>query len=180
LSTIPNPWGMGAKPAGWDEYQARKATHAQRIAQACGAYQEAHPDELAELKADERRQAKREARRESGKLSEHEEQCLLVQALEAAGLLYMAIPNGVTFALKGRALFSYRAYLKAEGLTKGAPDLIVDGGGGRALLVEMKAIGGRLSPEQDALHRAWREAGYRVIVGFGWRDCWRQIQEARE
>jgi hypothetical protein len=43
----------------------------------------------------------------------------------------------------------------------------------------MKAIGGRLSPEQDALHKAWREAGYRVIVGYGWRDAWGQIQAAR-
>jgi len=179
MSTIPNPWGMGAKPDGWDEYQARKATHAQRIAQACGAYQEAHPDELAALKADERRQAKRDARREAGKLSEHEEQCLLVQRLEATGRLYFAVPNGSCFFLKdAQARARYAAYLKAEGRVSGAPDLVVDLGNGRVALVELKAIGGRVSPEQLALHDEWRRSGHTVILGYGAEECWRLICEA--
>ena len=61
-----------------------------------------------------------------------------------------AIPNA------GKRGFAAQRQVKREGLSKGAPDLVVaysDNGEPRTLWIECKSRTGRLSPEQ----RAWRE-----------------------
>ena len=155
--------------------------HKNRIRAAMGRYYATHDVEQGqlELRQDERRQAKREARHARGELSEHEEQCLLVQWLEATGRLYFSVPNGVVFGLMpAKDIARYRSYLRSEGLTKGAPDLVIDLGHGRVLFLELKSLKGRVSPEQEALHAAWMESGHRVAVAYGHEDAVRQIEEA--
>jgi hypothetical protein len=155
--------------------------HKARIMAAIGSYYATHDTtaEVLDQRRDEARQAKREARHARGELSEHEEQVLLVQWLEAVGRLYFSVPNGVVFGgMQARDIARYRAYLRSEGLTKGAPDLVIDLGHGRVLLLELKSLKGRVSPEQEALHKAWRESGHRVAVAYGHEDAVRQIEEA--
>jgi len=156
-----------------DQYKAR-------IVAALGTYYASHDVEegVAEIRKDEARQAKREARQATKRLTEHEEQCLVVQYLEARGLLYFSVPNGVVFGLPGQAKYRYASYLRAEGLTRGAPDLVIEPprGSSAVTFIEMKALSGKLSPEQGALHAAWRERGIRVLVAYGHEDAIKQME----
>lgn len=69
----------------------------------------------------------------------------------------MAIPNG---GLRGRA---QAGRLKAEGVSPGVPDLYVPS---LRLWIEMKAEGGRVSPDQRRWHDHLRGIGDTVEV------CW--------
>ena len=64
------------------------------------------------------------------------------------------------------------------GVKAGVPDvtIAIAAGGFHGLYVEMKAIGGRLSPEQRDLHELLRAQGYRVDVCFGWHEATRAIE----
>lgn len=95
---------------------------------------------------------------------EYELQKAVVQVLRlsaAPGIFWAAIPNG-----------EYRhdrtaARLKAMGVIAGSPDmfLIV---AGIAHGIELKAPGGRQSPEQKAVEAAWNRAGgfYHLVTGI--------------
>jgi hypothetical protein len=116
-----------------------------------------------------------------GSLSEHGEQVVFVdwaidnKKKKTEGwipkeqqLLFYAIPNGARVSI-GTAV-----KLKAEGLRKGAPDIIFDWPrlGYHGLRIEMKRKeGGVISPEQRAIHDALRKAGYSVHVCKGANDA---------
>ncbi len=105
--------------------------------------------------------------------SEHSEQVALMQWAEIAsahrpllGLLF-AIPNG------GQRHPAVAAAMKREGVRRGVPDLFLAVGrcGLHGLFIEMKALDGRLSPEQ----KRWRDLlvaqGYGVAVAFNFDEA---------
>ncbi len=80
-----------------------------------------------------------------------------------AGLLFHIPNGGARTAVTG-------ARMKAEGVKKGVPDLMlpVSRGGFHGLFIEMKRRhGGRVSPEQASWLRALEVLGYCAQVCFG-------------
>tara|TARA_E500000331_G_scaffold81744_1_gene77294 strand:- start:320 stop:625 length:306 start_codon:yes stop_codon:yes gene_type:complete len=83
--------------------------------------------------------------------------------------LIFAIPNGE------KRTISVATRLKAEGVTRGIPDLYIPACN---LWVEMKkATGGRLSPDQKKVIEYLRSVGHTVIVGRGAGDASKQVLE---
>lgn len=83
-------------------------------------------------------------------------------------LMLFSIPNG-----GGRSGPVVGSILKAEGLRKGAPDLmlavarplvIFTGAMTHGLFLELKRRDGRLSPEQEVFHGLLKQQGYAVSV----------------
>jgi hypothetical protein len=68
--------------------------------------------------------------------------------------------------------------LKRLGVKPGVPDvtLAIPAVGFHGLYLELKAHGGRVSPEQRAVHELLREQGYRVEVPFGWVEAAKAIE----
>jgi hypothetical protein len=88
--------------------------------------------------------------------------------------LLHAIPNAspankLLRAKGGKDAMIVAAYMKAEGLLKGFPDvcLPVSRGTYHALYLELKAPGGALSPEQSHIHELLRGEGSLVEVVKG-------------
>jgi hypothetical protein len=107
----------------------------------------------------------------STKLSEHQEQCLVIDwchahlDLDPRLELIFAIPNGLWAKNKGVALKA-----KAEGLKKGVPDLLlpIASKGWHGLFVEMKKLtGSSTSTAQKQWHTDLREQGYAVELCKG-------------
>ena len=104
--------------------------------------------------------------------SEHEEQRTLCYWLDAAGIGYCAIPNAA------RRSPRQAAYLKAEGMRAGAPDLILwrRTPGGSPVAIELKrSVGGRVSESQEQTHALMRREGWVVIVARGAADAIAQL-----
>jgi hypothetical protein len=78
--------------------------------------------------------------------------------------LLAAIPNG------GKRTKVVAMKLKAEGVKKGYPDLVLDvaRGGYHGWKGELKVRGGSVKPEQAKWHDRLRRQGYRVDVRIGW------------
>ena len=55
-------------------------------------------------------------------------------------------------------------------------DLAVSRNGFGALFIEMKALNGRCSPDQIALHMRLRANNYCVQVCYGWEDAARVLE----
>jgi len=107
-------------------------------------------------------------------LSEHLEQVRLVSWFRRnyPGVRIFAIPNG-----GGRSM-AQGASLKAEGVTPGVPDLFVPAW---LLWVEMKReTGGVVSPVQRDWIEYLESIGHRVIVGRGFEDAKRQIEDVKK
>ena len=105
------------------------------------------------------------------KHSEHSEQVGFVNWFRAKypHTLIFAIPNGEKRSI------SVATRLKAEGVTRGIPDLYIPSCN---LWVEMKkATGGRLSPDQKKVIEYLRSVGHTVIVGKGASDASKQVLE---
>jgi hypothetical protein len=103
--------------------------------------------------------------------SEHFEQREVVSWFRKKykGIRIFAIPNG------GYRARSTAAKLKAEGVSRGVPDLFVPQCN---LWIEMKrAKGGRLSPEQRDWMEYLRKVGNTVLVCHGAEDAKNQIDE---
>jgi hypothetical protein len=75
-----------------------------------------------------------------------------------------AIPNG------GKRTKIVAMKLKAEGVKKGYPDLVLDVARGpyHGWKGELKARGGSAKPDQKTWHERLRRQGYRVDVRIGW------------
>ena len=102
--------------------------------------------------------------------SEHLEQVRLVSWFRRTypGIRIFAIPNG-----GGRSMAQGSA-LKAEGVSPGVPDLFVPEW---SLWVEMKRQkGGTVSPDQKDWIAYLERIGHQCIVGRGFEDAQRQIQ----
>lgn len=103
---------------------------------------------------------------------EHHAQAALVRWLAMKGVMAIAIPNAA------RRSARQAAYLKAEGMIAGAPDLILHrrARGGHPVAVEMKrAKGARVSPVQEAMHELLRAEGWVVLVCYGLDDAIHQV-----
>lgn len=69
------------------------------------------------------------------------------------------------------------AYMKAEGVRAGMPDLalFIPSQGYHGLFIELKAEGGRVSPAQNEMMKLLSEHGYVCLISFGWADAKNQI-----
>jgi hypothetical protein len=106
--------------------------------------------------------------------SEHLEQVRLVSWFRRSypGVRVFAIANG-----GGRSM-AQGAALKAEGVSPGVPDLCVPEW---SLWVEMKReTGGIVSPVQKDWIEYLEGIGHRVIVGRGFDDAKRQIEDVKK
>lgn len=65
------------------------------------------------------------------------------------------------------------------GVKKGVPDLFypVPSGGYHGLFIEMKATGGRVSPDQERWIQCLNQFGYRAVVCYGWKEAKNAILE---
>lgn len=81
--------------------------------------------------------------------------------------LLFHIPNG---GLRGKA---EAARFKAMGVKSGVPDLFlpVARSGAHGLFIEMKASGGRVSPNQKEWISELEKQGYSAAVCFGWDEA---------
>lgn len=100
-------------------------------------------------------------------MSEHAEQCAVVKWFDMQypalrGRLF-AVPNG------GARHPAVAGKLKAEGVRKGVPDLWlpVPAHGLHGLVIELKAKGGRLTPEQDDWINFLGGKGYMAVLCVG-------------
>ena len=103
------------------------------------------------------------------KTTEHEEQKTVIEYCNAKRIPVIAIPNAQALSFLDRKLaMKIMAKLKAEGLAKGFPDLlipIVTNKGG--LFIEMKSKTGIISPEQKDWINHLNNNGYQACVCFG-------------
>lgn len=101
--------------------------------------------------------------------TEEEEQTVVMHwAAMAAGRwpelrLLFHIPNG------GKRLKTEAARFRAAGVRSGVPDLFLPcaRGGYHGLWIEMKAVGGRVSREQEQWRKDLLEQGYMCAVCYG-------------
>lgn len=106
--------------------------------------------------------------------TEHQEQRHVCAWLTARSIGYFAMPNAAKRSVRVAAM------LKAEGMVKGAPDLVLLPAPRLEPLarvaIEMKRQkGGRVSPEQKAFHERMRAAGWIVLVAHGAGDAIAQL-----
>jgi hypothetical protein len=96
-------------------------------------------------------------------MSEHDEQVAVVEYCDLKSIPVYAIPNG------GLRRKSEAARLKAEGVSKGVPDLCVPRARGRyhSLYIEMKADGGKPTEEQARWILRLRAEGMCAYVCYG-------------
>ncbi len=78
-------------------------------------------------------------------------QTAVIAYLKARGFMAAAVPNGAVLAGDAKQRAMQMAAMKRTGLVKGFPDLVVIGSLGRAAFIEVKAEGGKLSPEQERI-----------------------------
>jgi hypothetical protein len=92
---------------------------------------------------------------------------------EKVGDYIFAVPNG-SHRSKATA-----GKLKAEGVKAGVHDLFLPllRQGFAGLSIELKAPGGRATPEQKEWLRKLRRAGYRAEICFGWTEAADTIAE---
>ena len=118
-------------------------------------------------------------------VSEHGEQVNLFywafvnRAKHPALELMFAIPNG------GHRHIAVARKLKAEGVKAGVPDIFLpfpsvgsqwpNPKGCHGFFIELKAIGGRVSPFQEQWHGLLRSAGYACEVCWGWESAAKMI-----
>ena len=103
--------------------------------------------------------------------TEHQEQAAFCKwfSVQHKGVRLFAIPNA---AMRTPQL---AAYLKAEGMSSGVPDLCIPA---MRTWIEFKRVkGGVVSPEQADWHEYLRGIGDRVIVARGCDDAIKQLDE---
>lgn len=109
-----------------------------------------------------------------GHPTEHQEQVVLVARVRAfyPDVIIAAVPNG---GLRDKIV---AAQLKAEGVKKAFPDLLIaePRGSYHGAYIEMKRIGGKVRKDQAKLHQELRDRDYRVIVGYGAEDAWTKLE----
>jgi hypothetical protein len=106
--------------------------------------------------------------------TEHEEQREFVQWFRQnmGSTRIFAIPNG------GARSLSVAGKLKAEGVSRGVPDLYVPRFN---LWIEMKRVkGGVVSSDQKSWHEYLRHIGHTVLLTKGCEDAIKQVEEFME
>lgn len=96
-------------------------------------------------------------------VSEHSEQCAVIDYCKIRRYPVFAIPNG------GSRNKAEAAKLKAEGVSAGVPDLFIPipKSGSHGLFIEMKVGKNRTSSEQDEWLALLRKNGYKAAVCYG-------------
>ena len=111
--------------------------------------------------------------------TEAEEQIELARRLDSAGLVWFAVPNGGSrHVLEARNL-------KRQGVKTGVPDLVIlspSKAAPRGVALELKRAApvgslGDVRPEQWAWLARFEAVGFRALVGLGWRDSVRLLQQ---
>lgn len=90
--------------------------------------------------------------------------------------LIFATPNA------GKRTPRQGAYMKAEGLRPGVPDLMlpVARGGFHGLFIELKAEKGRMNPNQEEWLHNLSEQGYMAVMCRGWDAARKTIESYLE
>ena len=110
-------------------------------------------------------------------MRESEEQIELARRLDSAGLAWFAIPNG------GSRDVREARNLKRQGVKTGVPDLVILSPAEhapRGVALELKRADGSLRdvrPEQWVWLARFEAAGFTAVVGLGWRDSVRRLQQ---
>lgn len=106
--------------------------------------------------------------------SESQEQMLFVQWFKRTypSIRILSIPNG------GHRHIAVAAKMKAEGQAKGVPDIFIPAW---LCWIEFKKIkGGTLSPVQKDWIAYLEAIGHQVIIGRGFEDAKRQIENVKK
>lgn len=112
-------------------------------------------------------------------LTEHQEQVIVANYLRARRIRFYAVPNG------GQRNAIVGAKLKAEGVQRGVPDLVITQRppgmhGVVGLVIEMKRADGSpsdVTPEQREWLEHYEQQGHRAFVAFGHEKAIRFIEE---
>ena len=112
-------------------------------------------------------------------LSEHQHQKLLCERLTLEGIEFASTPNGFNLNIdkhqskqsRGRK-FGQIKKLKAEGMKKGFPDLIIPE---LFLFIEMKDCKEKARPEQKEWIKKLANMGYEAHVCNGYEQAWAVI-----
>ncbi len=121
------------------------------------------------------------------KQSERSIQREIIGALRRMGFRVIHVPNGVRYAGSAEQRARQAATMRADGVVKGTPDLMVlrpaQRGGPDFGWMEVKREGGRMEPEQIAFRDSARADGFRHAVvrsledvietleGWGWHNA---------
>ena len=87
-----------------------------------------------------------------------QQQCVRWFKYQYPGVIIASFPN------EGKRSKFTAQRMKAEGLCRGIPDLIIFGIFGAPMLIEMKIDKAPVRPDQVGVHETLREAGYQVRV----------------
>jgi len=112
--------------------------------------------------------------------TEHTEQCIVVDWLRIRGVSFFSVPNGSVIG--GRDKWGLIKKLQKEGMTNGAPDLVIiqkaPARPGKFVAVEMKRrSGSKVSDEQRVFLNTMQDAGWIVIIANGARDAILKLQK---
>jgi ribosomal protein L7Ae-like RNA K-turn-binding protein len=108
--------------------------------------------------------------RELIKTSEHEEQKTVVAYCKAKKIPVVAIPNAQALSFLNRdAAMRVVAKLKAEGMAKGFPDILIPlvSNNKSGLFIEMKSTKGKATQEQKDWILRLNNSGYTAVVCYG-------------
>ena len=111
---------------------------------------------------------------------EADEQKAFVAEMRRRGFTPMAVQNEQT--VKGRNVFAVVKHQKAMGMEPGAPDVIMLEPSPRYpmfhIAIEMKrSKGGKVSPNQQRIHKRLKKRNWLVVVAYGCVDGLRQMGE---
>lgn len=84
----------------------------------------------------------------------------------------------MAFPLQGARSPQNGARMKAEGMRKGTPDLLlaVPRGGYSGMWIELKTLDGRVSEEQKAMLARLIGSGYHAVIARGWDQARQEIE----
>lgn len=105
---------------------------------------------------------------------EHEEQCAFIK------WFHKQYPKVVVFAVPNAAMRDYKlaAYLKAEGMTAGVPDLHIPEW--KTVIEFKRQKGSVISAEQYWFQAYYERIGWRHFFAYGFEDAIAKLQEARK
>ena len=112
------------------------------------------------------------------KATEYQESLSLVQIAQWQRSKYPEASLLVHIPNEGKRTPRAGQALKNMGMARGFPDYIlpVARGGYHSLAIELKAKGGRVSPEQKAWLDTLREQGWAAHVAFGAGQAWNVVK----
>jgi len=112
--------------------------------------------------------------------TEHQEQAALMQWVKLNKARYPALDNIAAVPNGGARHIAVAKKLKAEGVSKGYPDILLDypSNGYHGLRIELKRQkGSYATAEQKEWLARLNNAGYKAVVCKGWIDAKEVIEE---